>query len=98
MQRGLMLLCVGVMTVVVSKPIQAEPAWWGRIVARPAEREVVRSTPVLERPYRPLHFYGNTVRRRYFRNWALPLPRDVRNGVAATVRRREVTTFVSTSG
>ena len=35
------------------------------IVARGQQRQEIKSTPILERPYRPLHFYGNTVRRQY---------------------------------
>jgi hypothetical protein len=30
-------------------------------------RQQLQATPVLERPYRPLHVYGNTVRRRHSR-------------------------------
>ncbi len=53
----------------------AEPGWYGRVVLPPAERAVIERTPILERPYRPLHFYGNTVRRRHYRGTALPVPR-----------------------
>jgi len=35
----------------------------GPIIAFGAERQAIRATPVLERENRPLHFYGNTVRR-----------------------------------
>ncbi len=31
-------------------------------------RQAIRSTPILLRPSRPGHFYGNTVRRRYYRS------------------------------
>jgi hypothetical protein len=30
---------------------------------RPAQRQAIRQTPILERPNRVGHFYGNTVRR-----------------------------------
>jgi hypothetical protein len=33
-------------------------------------RREIRSMPILERPSRPGHFYGNTVRRNYYRNLA----------------------------
>lgn len=33
------------------------------IIARGELRQEIKSTPILERPNRPLHFYGNTVRR-----------------------------------
>ena len=32
-----------------------------------AYRQVIRQTPILQRPDRPGHFYGNTVRRRHRR-------------------------------
>jgi hypothetical protein len=31
------------------------------------ERQAIKATPLLERPYRVGHFYGNTVRRNYTR-------------------------------
>ena len=37
------------------------------IIATGAERDYIKSLHILDRPYRPLHFYGNTVRRRHFR-------------------------------
>ncbi len=41
-----------------------EPGWYPYTIARGADRAKIENTPILERPYRPLHFYGNTVRRR----------------------------------
>jgi hypothetical protein len=38
-----------------------------RIVTFGETRQQIQNTPVLERPYRPLHVYGNTVRRRHSR-------------------------------
>jgi len=38
-----------------------------RIIAFGDARKEIQSTPVLERPYRPLHVYGNTARRRHQR-------------------------------
>jgi hypothetical protein len=37
------------------------------IIATGAQREEIKSTPILNRPNRPGHFYGNTVRRRHHR-------------------------------
>lgn len=38
------------------------------IIAFGQLRQEIKATPILERPYyRPLHFYGNTVRRQYAR-------------------------------
>lgn len=39
----------------------------GPIIAFGPERQQIRETPILERENRPLHFYGNTVRRRHAR-------------------------------
>lgn len=36
------------------------------VIARGQDRERIRNTPIELRPNRPLHFYGNAVRRRYY--------------------------------
>ena len=33
------------------------------MIATPAQRAALQSTPIVSRPNRPGHFYGNTVRR-----------------------------------
>lgn len=38
-----------------------------RVITFGAEREQIKSTPIEKRPYRPLHVYGNAVRRRTYR-------------------------------
>jgi hypothetical protein len=38
-----------------------------RVVTFGPAREQIKSTPIEQRPYRPLHVYGNTVRRRHAR-------------------------------
>jgi hypothetical protein len=38
-----------------------------RVVAFGPAREQIKSTPIEQRPNRPLHVYGNTVRRRHSR-------------------------------
>jgi hypothetical protein len=40
------------------------------------QSQQIRQQPILERPDRPGHFYGNTVRRMHRRGNPLPLPRD----------------------
>jgi len=49
-----------------------EPGWSGRVIAFGEQRAQIESTPIVHRSYRPLHFYGNTVRRRYYHGTALP--------------------------
>lgn len=38
-----------------------------RVLVLGEAREQLKATPIEERPYRPLHVYGNTVRRRHSR-------------------------------
>lgn len=74
----LVLILTGVASATAS-----EPKWQGNVIARGAERAKIESTPILERPYRPLHFYGNTVRRRHYRGTALPSARDLSGASSA---------------
>jgi hypothetical protein len=46
----------------------------GPIIARGEVKKQIEATPILERPYRPLHFYGNTVRRRASRGLPVSVP------------------------
>ena len=64
-----------------------EPGWNGTIIAQGAEKARIEATPIICREYRPFHFYGNTIRRKYYRGNPLPLPRDLVNGIAALLRR-----------
>ncbi len=66
------------------------PGWLGVVVARGDLKKEIESTPILDRPNRPFHFYGNTVRREYYRGTALPRPGDfVKGGSALVVKRRQ---------
>lgn len=70
--RGtLLLLPIAFAALLIPLPEPA-PAAGGtgfdpRIVTFGAEREQIKSTPIEQRPYRPLHVYGNSVRRRHSR-------------------------------
>ena len=65
-----------------------EPGWWGVVFAQGEQQRRIEATPILERPYRPFHFYGNTVRRQFYRGTPLPEPRDFINGAAALLFQR----------
>src|SRR5271157_4883142 len=65
-----------------------EPGWLGVVVARGELKQWIDSTPIVDRPNRPFHFYGNTVRREYYRGTALPRPGDVAKGGAALILKR----------
>ncbi len=66
----------------------AEPNWYPYVIARSADRVNIQSTPMEFRPYRPMHFYGNTVRRSYYRGTPAPAPIDLIRGSSAIIRRR----------
>jgi len=67
MKTRILLLLVAVALITASLlPIQ-EAAASGPVIARGAQREAIKSTHILNRPDRPLHFYGNTARRRHAR-------------------------------
>ncbi len=46
---------------------QPTKGWDSTIILRGAERTAVKSMPIEQRPNRPLHIYGNTIRRMEFR-------------------------------
>lgn len=54
-----------------------EPGWSPYVVARGSQRLEIRNTPLHLRPYRPMHFYGNTIRRNFYRGTPIPMPRDI---------------------
>ncbi len=54
----------------------------GPIIATGEQRRQIAATPILERPNRPLHVYGNTVRRRYHRRLQAPRNRAVPRALA----------------
>ena len=58
-----------VLIALVATPANAaDPGWSPVIIASGEYRQRLQSTPIEMRPYRPFHFYGNTVRRRHHRS------------------------------
>lgn len=75
--------------LLLAGPVAAqEPGWSGPIIARGPQREAIEKTEIHLRPYRPLHFYGNTVRRTYYRGNPLPTFRDFTAGVQALMSQQ----------
>lgn len=66
----------------------AQECWTGRVIKRGRDKQISDATPILQRPNRTGHFYGNTVRRIYYRGEVLPRPRDYYNSARAFVNRR----------
>lgn len=54
-----------------------EPGWAPYVLAAPQTRARLAQMPIEQRPYRPFHFYGNTIRRTYYRGTPVPTPRDI---------------------
>jgi hypothetical protein len=65
-----------------------EPGWSRRVVVRGAQRQELRSKRLIDRPYRPLHFYGNTVRRVYHRGTIRPTLNDLQTTTTMLTSRR----------
>ncbi|MCB9922788.1 MAG: hypothetical protein H6822_11440 [Planctomycetaceae bacterium] len=67
MNARFVLLVVTVVVIAQTLLSISEVSASGPVIARGAEREAIKSQHILDRPYRPGHFYGNTVRRRHAR-------------------------------
>lgn len=77
-----------VLMLLTAAPAVAEPGWSGSVIAFGQERERLLATPIEQRPYRPLHFYGNAVRRSHYRGTILPAPRDFIDGGTSLIPGR----------
>lgn len=77
-------------TLFSTESIAQQPGWTGRVLKVGIDRQVTDSVDIVNRPYRPFHFYGNTVRRQHYRGFPLPLPRDVVMSAYAIVNNRQL--------
>ena len=69
------LALVVVCTMWVAESARAqEPGWSMAISPLSPEAQQIRQQHVLDRPYRPGHVYGNTVRRMHYRGHPFPMP------------------------
>jgi hypothetical protein len=66
----------------------AEPGWSPVVIATGEYRETIKSMPIEQRPYRPFHFYGNTIRRNHYRGNPVVMPRDIVTTTQELARRR----------
>ncbi|MEL6898112.1 MAG: hypothetical protein AAFP90_18595, partial [Planctomycetota bacterium] len=67
---ALLLIAGALLATVLMSTATAEagrPGFMPFVVAPYHMRAEIKSTPIHKRPNRPLHFYGNTVRRQYYR-------------------------------
>ncbi|PAY17551.1 hypothetical protein CKO51_21045 [Rhodopirellula sp. SM50] len=59
----LLILVLGFTSLVVADARAASPTGWSPVIIATGEyRERIKSMPIHQRPGRPLHVYGNTVR------------------------------------
>jgi hypothetical protein len=68
--------------------VPSEPQWDGRVFLRGEARARKDATPILDRPYRPLHVYGNTQRRLHYRDTVIPSRQDRQDRREAFVEAR----------
>jgi hypothetical protein len=71
-----------------SPVLAREPGWVGNVVLPQPQRAVIEKTPMIRRPYRPFHFYGNTVRRMHYHGRLWPTPMELGEGMNAFLGRR----------
>ena len=54
--------------------VAQEPGWSMAVNPLSDQAQQIRQQDMLDRPYRPGHFYGNTVRRMHYRGHPFPVP------------------------
>ena len=74
--------------VIGNEASAAEPGWSPVVIATGEYRESIKSLPIEQRPYRPFHFYGNTIRRNHYRGNPMVMPRDIVTTTQELARRR----------
>ena len=88
--KAKLVLCLGfgvASLAAIERAAAQEPEWTPRVLKVGEDRESTNATDITQRPYRPLHFYGNTVRRMHYRGTPLPKPQDLSNTVRYVLRR-----------
>lgn len=74
---------------ILSERVEAqEPGWSPVVIPTGDYREQIKSMPIEARPYRPLHFYGNSVRRNHYRGNPVVTPKDLRVTTRELIRPR----------
>lgn len=86
--KRLFLTSLALIAVSITGLQAGEPGWTHGVVKTGESREAIKSLPMTERPYRPLHVYGNTVRRLHYRGTVVPSARDLVQAGAVTVLRK----------
>jgi len=85
---GVFILAIATSSSLSSLATAAEPSWSPVIIATGDYPEQIKAMPIEQRPYRPLHFYGNTVRRNHYRGNPVAMPRDLSTTAGKLIRRQ----------
>lgn len=86
--RFVVVLFVASFFILGDRAEAQEPGWSPIVIPTGEYREQIKSLPIEARPYRPLHFYGNTVRRNHYRGNPVVTPKDLRVTTRELIRRR----------
>lgn len=87
MRKVLIIALTLLLLIALQGQTAAEPSWTRPVFPSQQDQQMIDSTPILERPYRPFHFYGNAVRRKHYRGSYMPRPRDFVQSTAALMGR-----------
>lgn len=68
MRRLVVLFLLATLHPFMPSAVAVQNGFDPRVVTFGTSRAEIKSTPIEKRPYRPLHVYGNTVRRRVHRS------------------------------
>jgi hypothetical protein len=66
-------MIAGALSSLGTSSANALTGWLPVVVAHGPLKEQIQSLPIELRPNRPLHFYGNAVRRNYYRSQPAPV-------------------------
>lgn len=86
--RFVVVLFVASFFILSERAEAQEPGWSPVVIPTGDYREQIKSMPIEARPYRPLHFYGNTVRRNHYRGNPVVTPKDLRVTTRELIRSR----------
>ena len=78
---------LGILMLLGATPslVAQEPGWSRSIIIVGPESDALNQIDPRLRPYRPFHFYGNSLRRAYYRGNPLPTLDDLGSGLQAVL-------------
>lgn len=79
--KKIAIIAIALMGLAIMSTHAQEPGWTSGVIKRGNVRTESQNTHILRRPYRPFHFYGNTVRRMHYQNRLFPSTEELRKTV-----------------